>query len=256
MADDLIEELRAIAERLKRAAAVGERDDARGPLQSVMDSAAHVAKAWSGSNLGYQSRVYYADFEVPPPGAHFDSDWGFLGQFQGTTGDWREYRADDVVALVYERAGVDSLDRVAGLASKAQEVWTAARPEVISILTAQLRQAKDPLVEHLGEEAEKVSTLSEGKATRALVGPIGTIMTRDTTALSQGLMAAPHQQVEARVIAIRSSFQAARRSPRLPRARLLTSNAFRPRNDRRGRPRVRRETGCLSAMEARPFGGS
>ena len=46
-------------------------------LAQVSQTAAEIAKAWSGSNMGYHSQVYYADLEVPPPGAHFDSEWGF-----------------------------------------------------------------------------------------------------------------------------------------------------------------------------------
>lgn len=49
--------------------------------------------------------------------------------------------------------------------------------------------------------------MTEGVAARALVGPI-TVGTRDSTALSQGFQTTPHQLVEARVIAVRSSFDA------------------------------------------------
>lgn len=208
MSDELTGELRGIAEQLREQAAIRERSDVREPLTQVADAVADVARAWSGSNMGYQSRVYYDDLEVPPPGAHFDSEWGFEGQFHGTTGDWREYRADDIVSLIYERAAVASLDHPAVLASDARELSTKARPEIVSILRTWLAQTEDPLIEELCAGAENVKDLTEAAATRALVGAIGTVVTRDTTALSQGFGAAPHQQVEARAIAIRSSFDA------------------------------------------------
>ena len=47
-------------------------------------AAAEVAKAWSGSNMGYHSCVYYQDFEVPPPGVHFSSG-GVLGRRRSGT---------------------------------------------------------------------------------------------------------------------------------------------------------------------------
>jgi len=205
--DDLVEELLAIAERLKAQAAVVQQAEVSGPLAQVANAAAVIGKAWSGSNLGYHSRVYYGGFQVPPPGAHFDSEMGFRGQFRGTTGDWEECRSDDVIALIYERGGAESLDEAVELGQRAHNSWTDVRSEAISILSACLARASDPLVESLRDEAENVKDLTEGVAARALVGPI-TVETRDSTALSQGFQTAPHQLVEARVIAIRSSFDA------------------------------------------------
>ena len=196
-----------MADRLKEQAAVVQDPEISRPLTQLAD-AAEIGKAWSGSNMGFHSRVYYAVLQVPPPGAHFDSEWGFRGQFHGTTGDWQEYRFDDVVQVVYERAGIESLDEAAALAQRAHTAWVEARPEVISILSIYLTQADDPLVEALREEADNIKDLTEGAAARALVGPSGTVITRDTTALSQGFEAAPHQVAEARAIAIRSSFDA------------------------------------------------
>lgn len=185
----------------------GDRPEILEPLRKFEDAAATVGKAWSGSNMGYQSRVYYADLHVPPPGAHFDSEWGFLGQFQGTTGDWREFRFDDVIDLIHESAGL-SLDQAADLSDAAHDAWTHTRPEVVSILSAYLARGPDPLIEQMQKEAEETQDFSPIEATRALIGPIGPKMIRDTTAFSQGFMAAPHQAVQGRVIAIRSRFMA------------------------------------------------
>ena len=158
--------------------------------------------------MGYHSTVYYADFVVPPPGAHFDSEWGFLGQFQGTTGDWREYQRDDVTDLIYRASGVSSLDDVAEAAERAHGTWTRVRAEVVSVLTAYLSRQSEALIDQLRDEAEKTMDLTPAQAAQALVGPIGPKMIRDTTAFSQGFMAAPHQMVHARVISIRSRFAA------------------------------------------------
>lgn len=176
---------------------------------TVEAAALKLARAWSGSNMGYQSRVYYADFEPPPPGAHFDSEWGFLGQFQGTTGDWREYDFDEVVALLYQIAGIDSLDDQAKAASKAHETWTEIRAEVVSVLSVYLGQQGDSLIEQLQTEAKEVGDITETVAARALSAPASKpMMIRDTTAFSQGFITAPHQSVQARVVAIRSAFLA------------------------------------------------
>lgn len=206
--ETLAQELRDLAEQLAERAAVGETPEVTRPLRRLDEAIRALSKAWSGSNMGHQSRVYYAHFEIPPPGAHFDSEWGFLGTFQGTTGDWREYQFDDVVALVYEQARVASLDPVSDLAAQAEETWSNAQPEVVSILTTYLTGCEDELIEGLRADAEKVKSLAEGEATRGVVGPIGQKAYRDTTAVSEGLMVAPHQLAEAKVVTIRSRFRA------------------------------------------------
>jgi hypothetical protein len=206
MANDLLSELRGFVERLEEAAANGE-SQTKEPLREVMDAAAQIGRAWSGSNLGYQSRVYYADLEPPPPGAHFDSEWGFLGMLQGTTGDWRELDFDAVITALYALTNRESLDSQADLATEASVLLNATKPQVVSVLSAWLSQHEDALVAELSEEASKVEPMNERTAQTALVGQGGAKITRDTTALSQGWQAAPHQVVEARVISIRSPFQ-------------------------------------------------
>lgn len=208
MTHPLADELRAFAQHLDAEAAAGDETSLKQPLARLEQAVTAVEKSWSGSNMGYQSRVYYEGFQTPPPGAHFDSEWGFLGQFHGSTGDWREYQADDVTALVYETADVSSIDDATTRSEEAHRVWDQGRPEIISVLSTYLNDHEDPLVAELRSEAEAVTDLTEQQAAVALVGPIGPRMVRDTTALSQGFVAAPHQLVEAKIIAIRSSFAA------------------------------------------------
>lgn len=209
MAIQPVEELRELAERLKIEAALGEAVDE--PLTHLDTAVALIAKSWSGSNLGYQSRVYYPGFETPPPGAHFDSEWGFLGAFQGTTGDWQEFTADDVVTVIHEQAGVADIDDAIAAGNSAHGAWTDAQPEIVSILAAYLANHEDPLIQTLKRDAEETADLTERQAVRVLVGGVGRRVTRDTTALSQGFMAAPHQVVEAKTIAVRSQFSACHR---------------------------------------------
>ena len=60
------------------------------------------AKSFSGSWLGYHSRIYYKDFQPPAPGANFSREWGMKQAYgEGTRGEWGEYAYDDVVALDY-----------------------------------------------------------------------------------------------------------------------------------------------------------
>src|SRR5665213_1859934 len=97
----LAEEAHQLAERRC------ELDEA--PLKSLEEAAEQVGRAWSQSNLGYQANVYYRDFKKPPPGAMFSREWGFLGAFQGTTGDWRRYQSEQVVEFIESLAGNQDL---------------------------------------------------------------------------------------------------------------------------------------------------
>ena len=58
-----------LANKLQEAASWLPEDD----LSKMEDVANSAAKAWSGSCLGYHSRVYYKDLQPAPPGAIIQS---------------------------------------------------------------------------------------------------------------------------------------------------------------------------------------
>src|SRR5215813_4227196 len=70
------EELFGLAKQLEAAADKGNAQDIEPPLKALQDAAHQVRRAFSGSWLGYHSRVYYEGFAPPPPGANFSQEWG------------------------------------------------------------------------------------------------------------------------------------------------------------------------------------
>ncbi|MFC1885852.1 hypothetical protein ACFLZM_02195, partial [Thermodesulfobacteriota bacterium] len=62
-------------------------------LDKVIRVAEEVGKSWSGSALGYHSRVYYKNLVPVPPGARFNKEWGFKDSWpiNDTVGDWVEF---------------------------------------------------------------------------------------------------------------------------------------------------------------------
>ena len=72
-------------------------DDTPPQATALINAANIFGKSWSGSWLGYHSRVYYRDFEVPPQGDYFTKEWGLLDTIDGSMGDWVEYNFDDGV---------------------------------------------------------------------------------------------------------------------------------------------------------------
>src|SRR5688500_8444776 len=69
-------ELFGLAEKLEHSCKAGSLTDLVAPLDAVEAAANRIKKAFSGSWLGYHSRVYYADLVAPPPGVNFSKEWG------------------------------------------------------------------------------------------------------------------------------------------------------------------------------------
>ncbi len=204
---ELADELQQVAASLRSLHERGQAPAVREPLERIEDAAFQAAKAWSGSSLGYQSCVYYADLKPAPPGAHFSQEWGLGGTFQGTTGHWREYSYDDVYDHILASAGAD-LSAADQLAAEAKRAVDEARSTVESIFTAWIADHQgDAFMAKLKESAEEVHILSSTSATELQIAT-GQVMTRDMIAVSQGPRAAPHQALIGRVVGCRSPLSA------------------------------------------------
>jgi hypothetical protein len=186
----LADELRQVAASLRSLHEQGQAPVVRESLERIEDTAFQAAKAWSGSSLGYQSCVYYADLKPAPPGTHFSQEWGFGGTFQGTTGHWREYSHDDVYHHILASAGAD-LSAADKLAAEAERAVDEARSTVESIFAGWIADHQgDAFMAKLKESVEAVQILSSIEATELQISA-GQVMTRDMIAASQGPRAAP-----------------------------------------------------------------
>lgn len=194
----LVAPLRAYAQRI-------DEPELADRLLRLEEASHDAALAWSGSNLGYHARIYHEGLDVPPPGEHFSSEWGFQGMFQGTTGNWVELPHDTVLQAIRAKAGDPDLADIESLAREAAAAWQEARSEIISILAAYLANRSDAYLEEIRSDAEKLRALTASDAARAQL-PHGQMMTRDSLAASQGLIVAPHQQILAEVVSLRSPF--------------------------------------------------
>jgi predicted nucleotide-binding protein len=205
MSSEFASQLREISSRLEPRGLKGEAPDVREPLQRLEDRAVEFSKAWSGSNFGFHSCIYHANFTSPAPGEHFSSEWGFNGVFQGTTGDWKEYARDDVLRLIRDQAGDPDLDAINVLSTEALADLENSRRDVVSILAAFLAQRSDEFLNSIKSETEGLIVLTKEQAIRAQL-PSGQRMSRDAVAISQGLLPAPHQELLAEVVALRTPF--------------------------------------------------
>ena len=103
-------------------------------IEALIEAANEIGKSWSGSWLGYHSRVYYEGFISPPPGARFSQEWGFLSHPGDTTGDWDEFNFDDVVLAVREKAGNPDLEKILAQSNEAEEAFEEAKSSALSLI--------------------------------------------------------------------------------------------------------------------------
>jgi hypothetical protein len=141
------EELFEIAKRLQAAAETGEGGTISAPVKSLSDAAEDVGQSFSGSWLGYHSRVYYDGLKPPPAGAHFSQEWGLKDlQFTslGSHGAWREYRFDDVVNHILAKAGNPDIEPARKAGREANALFDASKSEIESILESELAGSPIP----------------------------------------------------------------------------------------------------------------
>lgn len=166
---------------------------------ALIDAATKFGKSWSGSWIGNHSRIYYKNFEVPPPGAIFSQEWGLMDSLtMGSRGEWYEYLFDDVVSLIEEAAGNPSIDDISELAKKASEDFDDARSSTLSLLHAKYDLENDKFLSGLAEKIEQTKLLDKSDFIKYM-SPKGQVMSRDIAALQQGSIVPPHLDVIAKV---------------------------------------------------------
>jgi len=194
-------ELLQIADRLERLAARGGEPAIQRSLDALKQAATAVGRAWSGSWLGYHASVYYANLNPPPAGAQFSPEWGLIDAWpiEATSGDWRQFDAEDVKRAIYIRAGNPDLESARDLAKEMAKAFEAEKTEVLSILTAELGGKPDSFLEGIKRDVEKLGLLSAADIVRQLQ-PSGRLMSRDSLALTQGFRPPPHISVLSEVL--------------------------------------------------------
>ena len=86
--DDLRDDLVRVARGCERAARAFETETDAILGDRLREQIAVAQSAWSGSWIGYQSRIYIRDLRPRQPGDFFDSDMGPGAAYGSTRGDW------------------------------------------------------------------------------------------------------------------------------------------------------------------------
>lgn len=99
------------------------------PLDRLNESSNLVSKSWSGSWMGYHSRVYYKEFQPPPSGAHFSSEWGLYDNMgYGTRGYWKEYDFDDVQEVIKRNANFSDFKEYKEISKSIKKTFENIQP--------------------------------------------------------------------------------------------------------------------------------
>lgn len=205
----VIEELFAVATKLTERSDLIRDKDFNEPLERLEKAANAIGKTWSGSWLGYHSVVYYENFVEPPTGARFSQEWGLMDSFtRYTLGKWVEYTFQDVVNVINHLAGNPDVAQQEKKAAEAQEFFEEAKYMILSCFSRISEPtANDKFIEDLREKADKQKTLRADEFI-SYCRPSGSFMSRDTTAVGQGLKTPPHFSVLANVFALRQPLTA------------------------------------------------
>lgn len=177
-------------------------------LDNLKNAANEAGRAWSGSWLGYHSRVYYADLEPVPPGARFSIEWGLMELYanEGTVGRWCEYDFESLKEGIKQRSGIQDIKVLRDASGEVADAFDDAQAELLSLLTPiSNNNESDTFLSDLVSKIQKEKIFTTTKFIE-LFRPKGQQMSRDMPAIQAGLETPPHFSVLAEMEAIKSPY--------------------------------------------------
>jgi predicted nucleotide-binding protein len=178
-------------------------------LDKLRETSEKIGIAWSQSWIGYHSCVYYENFNHPPRGAVFSSEWGLYHDsfINPTRGDWIEYNYNDVIQYIMEISGGINLNELNEISKKMLDYFEDTKSNIISTISIFMREIEnDKFVNELNEKINNIIYYSRDKLIKAML-PHGTIMSRDSRAMTEGIKCPPHIAIIATVGALKSPYQ-------------------------------------------------
>jgi hypothetical protein len=141
-----------------------------------------------------------------PPSVEFRSEWGLMDVWPTHQPDrgWVTMDEKAVEAELLARAGSPNLADLVTKVTKMRDQFLSLKAAVTSILSASLSgENKDTYLQQRLDRAEKMKAPTVNRIASDFL-PRGSIFTRDTLALGQGIKVAPHQMVAAHTLAVRA----------------------------------------------------
>jgi predicted nucleotide-binding protein len=196
----LAEKCRAFSEELNQV-------PLQGVIKKLNDAVRVVGRSSSNSWIGYQSSVYYKNFQSPRPADHFSSEWGLQSVFSHpNSGNWIEVTRDQVDSEIMRLAERPNLTALEQRSYQVESQFRSIQREVVTWLTLAVERARSAEIEELRDKAK---VLTSKFAVPDLIGaatPKGQFMTRDSLAMGQGLIAPHHIRFECEIRSLSSPF--------------------------------------------------
>ncbi len=197
-------ELFLLSESLAEAAAPNGFELLFENMLSIERACDQVGRAFSGSWLGYHSRVYYIGLRPPPPGAHFSQEWGLISMFEmGTSGDWQEYEDATISSAIFKTANSSDLSEISEMGLASKKVFESAKSDILSILA--LQPGEDKFLEDIKIQLTNLIPRNSTQITHDWT-PKGQIVSRDMVAIGQGNRIPVHLILKSEIWAIRGNF--------------------------------------------------
>lgn len=181
-------------------------------LFNLKQACAEVARAWCGSNIGYHSAVYWNDLKPKPPNVQFSLEWGLQDVWPShqPAKDWQIHEDDAVIQKILRMAGCSDLAPVASTLGEVTKQFSALKEVALSILLSM--PSAD---EYIKRKLDQMQTLEARQPSEFLQSILPKrIVSRDRTAVDQGVRSAPHQRIEAIVASAQSLDNALERMER------------------------------------------
>lgn len=176
--------------------------------ESLRKNLENISKAFSGSWIGYHANVYYRNLQIPRPGDHFSSEWGLMERYSNPTSEnWIEYPREDIEAAAMTEVDLDYMVRARKISRQAREAFEEHYDTILTLVVALQAEDEAAILSRLKEDLEKIKGYhSPGKIIEAMRPD--QVMTRDSTALSQGLITPVHCAMRAEQTSLFSPFTA------------------------------------------------
>ena len=174
-------------------------------LDALEKAAITIGRSWSGSWIGYQSRVYYADFQPPLSGVTFSKLSG-LNSSTRTHGNWKEYTREEISDFIHEQAGNSSVGVRAVDIREATEIFEKAQESTLSLVHANYDLESNKFLANLAAKIESLKISTEDDFIKDRV-PSDEIASKDMRALEGGWAIPIHILVLSMVHGTRAPFQ-------------------------------------------------
>ncbi len=225
--NEVATELNAIASECDEVAKLADNEPLRGIVDRLTDAINDVARSSSNSWLGYQAHVYYSRFRAPSPGDHFDSEWGLTSTFgPHVSVNWIEVPFETVHDFIMQKAGKPDEDRLTKTAEQASRLFDEKKEQLFTVLTILIDQTKNASIEELRDDAKKAKIFTKSDFIRA-IAPSGRFMSRDSLAMSQGLLTPHHLDLMAWLQACVSPFDGLKELSKISRRAATFISRFR-----------------------------